>query len=113
MSISCTETDPEVQQAHDDLMELHDASMELMSPLKKAKKSLEKLENPTPEQKATLAMVVQADEDMWAWMHGWENPDDELSKEEKLDYYELWHQKMKLVDEDMKAAIAKSASYVK
>lgn len=90
-------------------MTLHDESMARHGELKRIKKQLKKMDDPG-DHSDLKALVEKADEDMWDWMHTWEKPVPELSKEDKLQHYMEWHQKMEIVDEQIVKAIEMAKS---
>lgn len=93
-------------------MDLHDETMKLMSPAKKSIKSLKDIDQPSDAQLQALESLTEAEDQMWNWMHTWEKPHADLPVIDKLAHYELWHEKMQLIDEEMRDALAKAEQYV-
>ncbi len=100
MTACSADSDIDIRNAHETLMTLHDESMARHSQLKKIKKQLKKLDQPD-QHRELRTLVVKADKDMWDWMHNWKDPDADLSKEEKLAYYDQWQKKMEIVDKQI------------
>lgn len=109
--------DAEMQAKYDEVMEMHDISMEnhhtMMMLGKKIRKS-KKPENISPETGANIEQTLQgidrADEAMMSWMHDLKRPRHMkgMANNEIRAYLDKELEDIKVIDEDIKAQTAKA-----
>ena len=109
--------DAEMQAKYDEVMEMHDISMEnhhTMMMLGKKIRKTKKPENISPETGANIEQTLQgidrADEDMMSWMHDLKRPRHmkSMATNEIREYLDNELEDIKKIDEDIKAQTAKA-----
>lgn len=100
-----TSCDP-LEREHGRVMDLHDESMLKMSELANCMKTLE--QDSSEMSQNVFTELKQAEDDMWKWMHNYDEPGEAVSKEVKLKYYAEQYESIKKVNNEIDLSIAKA-----